>query len=54
MSRELYVYYTSPDLATAVSKAVAIGLLSEDALGETLLEKLAPLIEVFKNFDGGE
>lgn len=54
VSRELYVYYTSPDLATAVSKAVAIGLLSEDALGETLLEKLAPLIEVFKNFDGGE
>ena len=49
VSRERYVFYANPDLPTAVSRAVAIGLLSEDALGETLLEKLLPLIEVFKS-----
>ncbi len=48
VSRELYVYYTNPDLPTAVSRAVAIGLLSEGDLGDTLLQKLAPLIEVFR------
>ena len=51
VSRELYGYYVNSNLATAVSRAIAIGVLSEDALEETLLEKLAPLIEVFKNFE---
>jgi hypothetical protein len=51
VSRELYVRYSNPSLAAAVSRAVAIGVLSEDALGETLLEKLLPLIEFFKNMD---
>lgn len=51
VSRELYVFYSNPDLPIAVSSAVAKGVLSEVTLGETPLQKLAPLIEVFKNMD---
>lgn len=49
-SRELYIYgrYTGLSPASAVARAVAFGLISADAMGAPLREKLDPAIDAFR------
>lgn len=47
-ARELYNRYAGMDVATAVSRAIGVGILSEAALDETLRLKLASQIEFFR------
>ncbi len=47
-ARELYGRYTTLDSASAVARAVALGLFAEESLGEVLLRKLASEIEFFR------
>lgn len=51
VARELYKRYTGSDDATAVARAIAIGLLSEGSLGDTLHIKLARQIEFFRDLE---
>jgi hypothetical protein len=46
--RELYGRYNTLGTETLVSRAVAMGLVAGDALGEELIEKLKPEIEFFR------
>lgn len=48
ISRELYGRYTTLDPQITVSRAVALGVVDGEALGKTLLEKLARTIESFR------
>jgi hypothetical protein len=48
LSRELYGRYTFLDSATLVSRAVALGLLEQETLGDDLLAKLSPEIELIQ------
>ena len=48
ISRELYGRYTTLDSDTLVSRAIALGLLEEEVLGDELLSKLASEIEFFR------
>ena len=48
VSRELYGRYTTLSPEIVVSRAVALKIVREDALGETLLEKLTQRIESFR------
>lgn len=48
MARELYGRYTTLHADILVSRAIALGLLGEDSLGESLLEKLASEIKFFR------
>jgi hypothetical protein len=48
ISRELYSRYTTLGPEILVSRAVALGIVEEDALGKTLLGKLAGRIESFR------
>jgi hypothetical protein len=53
VSRELYSRYTTFDPATTVARAIAIGLIGQEALGESLLQKLAGQIEAFRDLQDG-
>ena len=44
LSRELYARYNTLDPATTVARAIAIGLVGEEALGESLRQKLARVV----------
>jgi hypothetical protein len=48
-SRELYSRYTGLDSVTAVARAIALGILDEGALGDTLRMKLSAQIEAFRS-----
>jgi hypothetical protein len=48
ISRELYGRYTTIGPEILVSRAVALGIVDEGALGKTLLDKLARSIESFR------
>jgi hypothetical protein len=48
ISRELYVRYTTLRPEILVSRAVAFGIVGEEALGKSLLERLARNIESFR------
>ncbi len=48
IARELYKRYTILDESIAVARAVALGLIGEDALRGALAEKLAPEIKAFR------
>ena len=48
VARELYGRYTALDAEITVSRAIALGILEEDALEGGLREKLAPHIESFR------
>ena len=48
ISRELYSRYTGLDPEITVPRAVAMGILGEQQLGDALLEKLAPQIEAYR------
>jgi hypothetical protein len=48
VSRELYKRYAMLDPAISVARAVALGFLGEEALGESLSRKLAREIQTFR------
>ncbi len=50
-SRELYSRYTGLDPATVVARAIAMGVLEDVILGETLRVKLNDKIEFFRSLD---
>jgi hypothetical protein len=50
-SRELYGRYTGLDPATAVARAIAIGILHDGVLDETLRAKLFTQIEAFRSIE---
>jgi hypothetical protein len=50
-SRELYGRYTGLDPATAVARAIAIGILDDGVLDETLRTKLSAQIETFRSIE---
>jgi hypothetical protein len=49
VSRELYTRYTALPPQSAVARAVAVGILGEESIDPSLLEKLRPLIEAFRD-----
>lgn len=51
-ARELYGRYTNFDSAGAVARAVALGLVGQESVGEVLLRKLASGIEFFQKGRG--
>lgn len=48
ISRELYGRYTTLGPEILVSRAIALGIVGEDALDQPLLEKLARSIQSFR------
>lgn len=51
ISRELYGQYTNLGPAAAVSRAIALGLIESDSLGDLLLGKLESNIELFREIN---
>ena len=49
VSRELYSRYTGLDPVTVVARAIALGILDEGALEDTLRTKLSAQIEAFRS-----
>lgn len=49
VSQELYKHYALLDPAVSVARAVALGLVSEAALGESLSRKLARQIQAYRD-----
>jgi hypothetical protein len=52
ISRELCNRYTVLDPAPTVSRAIALGILGEESLDRSLLQKLTPLIDTFRDEKG--
>lgn len=48
-SRELYGRYTGLEPAITVARAIAVGILGDEALGEALRAKLSDQIEAFRS-----
>ncbi len=48
VSRELYKCYSALPAESAVARAIAMGMLGEQSLDPSLLEKLRPSIEAFR------
>ena len=48
VSRELYNRYTGLPPASSVAHAIALGILGEESIDSSLLEKLLPLIETLR------
>jgi hypothetical protein len=48
VSRELYGRYTRLDPEITVPRAVAMGILDEEALGQALVEKLRAQIDLYR------
>lgn len=51
-SRELYARYTALDPEITVARAIALGILQEEVLGDTLRAKLRDQIRGFRTAEG--